>query len=186
MIYAMETQQDLKIMDYKSSRILITGSFNQSRSINQSETFCSILPCAILSKLIKWKTNLMHHEDGSTCWLLRGHLSPIKAPLAEQRAGQCPHRHRNVSDAQPVSAPGSLLPPPSHHRSGWVGEMLQREESWLHILHLGPSTSISPRPSWPMPQQLRLHSRRVIEPKVLLSERFPSFSDLLQLLDLQN
>ena len=26
----------------------------------------------------------MHHEDGSTCWLLRGHIFPIKAPLAVQ------------------------------------------------------------------------------------------------------
>ena len=32
----------------------------------------------------------MHHEDGSTCWLLRGHIFPIKAPLSVHQAGHCP------------------------------------------------------------------------------------------------
>ena len=114
-------------------------------------------------------------SDGSTCWLLRGHRFPIKAPSAVPWTAQCSHRHWNVSDHQPISAPGSHLPP-HHHRRGWVERMLQREESWILLLHLGgPWTPSSPRASWRVPQQLHLHSRRVIEPKVLLSERFSSF-----------
>ena len=72
------TCPDLKIMDDNSLHILIT--FNRGRSINQSinRTFCSIPACAILSKLIEKEPD----KDGSTCWLLRGHRFPIKAPSA--------------------------------------------------------------------------------------------------------
>ena len=137
-------------------------------------TFCSIPACAILSKLIEKESD----KDGSTCWLLRGHRFPIKAPSAVPWTAQCSHRHWNVSDHQPISAPGSHLPP-HHHRRGWVERMLQREESWILLLHLGgPWTPSSPRASWRVPQQLHLHSRRVIEPKVLLSERFSRLSML--------
>ena len=54
--------------------------------------------------------------------------------------------------------------------------MLQREESWVHLLHLGPGTSFPPGASWQMPQQLRLHSHWFIRTKVLLSERFSQLS----------
>ena len=98
----------------------------------------------------------------------------LKSTLTTALGGRVPPRNGNVSHHQPCSAPSSCLPLPCRRWHGWGcrGWMLQREESWVRCLHLAATRPCRQKASPPMPQQLRLHSCRHIEPKVLLSKRF--------------
>ena len=130
------TCPDLKIMDDNSLHILIT--FNRGRSINQSinRTFCSIPACAILSKLIEKEPD----KDGSTCWLLRGHRFPIKAPSAVPWTAPVPSQTLKC-----------LGPPPTYLRS-WQPSSSSSPSTWLSRTNVAKRRELDPSPTpwWTM------------------------------------